>query len=83
MNYSNKIEIYQSKDGLTQIDIQLKEDTAWLNRDQLSSLFNRDIKTIGKHIGNVFYENKLDKNSTVANFVTVEYKDCKEVTLIL
>ncbi len=80
MNNINQIEIYQSKDGLTQVDVQLKEDTAWLNRNQLSSLFNRDIKTIGRHIGNVFKEGELDRNSTVAKFATVQNEGNRKVT---
>lgn len=42
----------------------------WLNRKQLAELFGRDIKTIGKHINNVFNEEELNKGSVVANFAT-------------
>ena len=46
----------------------MKDETVWLNREQLSLLFDRDIKTIGKHINNVLQE-ELD-NSVVAKFAT-------------
>ncbi len=47
------------------------EDTMSLNRQQMALLFNRDIKTVGKHMGNIFKEGEL-KNSTVAHFATVQ-----------
>ncbi|MFT3930068.1 MAG: RhuM family protein [Spongiibacteraceae bacterium] len=70
MNDENQIEIYQGADGQTQIEVRLGADTVWLNRQQLAELFGRDIKTIGKHISNVFNEGELRKQSVVANFAT-------------
>jgi prophage maintenance system killer protein len=67
----NKIEIYKTATG-TEVSVQLEQDTVWLNRQQLALLFDRDIKTIGKHINNVFKEKELDAKSTVANFATVQ-----------
>jgi death-on-curing family protein len=66
----NQIEIYKGEDGETQIAVQFQADTAWLNRQQLSELFGRDIKTIGKHINNVFKEKELSRKTVVANFAT-------------
>lgn len=56
------------QDGELQIDVTLnpKGNTVWLNRQQISVLFDRDIKTIGKHINNIFKEKELDKDSVVA-----------------
>ena len=48
--------------------MNLKDDTVWLNRSQIAELFERDIKTIGKHINNAL-KKELD-NSVVANFAT-------------
>ncbi|MFA5542122.1 MAG: virulence RhuM family protein [Bacteroidales bacterium] len=62
--------IYQNKEGNIKIDVHLQDETVWLNRQQISNLFNRDVKTIGKHINNVFEEGELDKNSVVAKFAT-------------
>lgn len=66
----NQIEIYQSSDKSIQIDVTLNQETVWLNRHQLSVLFERDIKTIGKHINNVFSEGELEQSSVVAKFAT-------------
>ena len=62
--------IYQSDDGQAQIDVRLAQDTVWLNRQQLAELFGRDVKTVGKHVNNVFREGELAKHSVVANFAT-------------
>lgn len=50
--------------------VNLDNDTVWLNRHQLAMLFDRDIKTIGKHINTIFFEGELSKKSVVANFAT-------------
>jgi len=52
---TSNILIYQSEDGNTKIETRLENETVWLNRNQLSELFGRDIKTIGKHINNVIF----------------------------
>ena len=58
------------KDGELELAVEVSQDmeTVWLNRQQLSKLFDRDIKTIGKHINNALKE-ELD-SSVVANFET-------------
>lgn len=68
---NNELVLYQSNALSERLEVRLKNDTVWLNRQQLSLLFGRDIKTIGKHINNVFSEGELEKPSTVANFATV------------
>ena len=56
----NKIIIYQTEDGQTQIDVRLENDMIWLTRQQLSVLFERDYKTISKHINNALKEELAD-----------------------
>ena len=67
---TQQIEIYQTADGQTEVQVQFEGDTVWLNRMQLAELFGRDIKTLGKHINNVFNEGELDKKAVVAKFAT-------------
>ena len=57
-------------DGELELKVSVNGQTVWLNRNQISELFGRDVKTIGKHINNVFKEKELDKNMVVANFAT-------------
>jgi hypothetical protein len=65
----NEIIIYQNEDSATKIEVRLEDETVWLNRHQLALLFNRDIKTIGKHITNALKE-ELEDISVVAKFAT-------------
>ena len=61
--------IYRSEDGTIQLEVQLYNGTVWMNRQQMSTLFGRDIKTIGKHINNALNE-ELKGYSVVAKFAT-------------
>lgn len=67
---NNQIEIYKSLDNKIELSVNLDHETVWLNREQISMLFDRDIKTIGKHVNNVFNDGELDKESVVAKFAT-------------
>ena len=71
-NQINKGElvIYQAADNADfQMEVKVQDDTVWLNRHQIAQLFERDIKTIGKHIANSLKE-ELRSVSVVANFAT-------------
>ena len=71
MHDSNQqIEIYQTKDGKTQIQVNLKEETVWLSQEQMCSLFERNKRTISEHIRNIFREKELPEDSVVRNFRT-------------
>lgn len=59
----DQIVIYQTEDGQTQIDVRLENETVWLTANQMALLFDRDDKTIRKHINNVFSEGELEKNN--------------------
>ena len=73
METQNKGEIimYQTEDGLTEIQTTLVDDTVWLSIDQMAELFQRDKSTISRHIKNVYSEGELPEQGTVANFATV------------
>ena len=66
---TSPIVIYTTEDNQVSLDVMLNNDTIWLNRHQLSILFDRDIKTIGKHINNALKE-ELDGLPVVAKFAT-------------
>lgn len=74
-----KVEIFESADGQAELRVQFEDDSVWLNRQQLSELFDRDVKTLGKHINNVFKEGELDKKATVAKFATVQTEGQRRV----
>ena len=65
----NEIILYSPNELPDQIEVRLENETVWLNRQQLAVLFDRDVKTIGKHITNVVNE-ELKGHSVVAKFAT-------------
>ena len=78
MENQGEIILYQP-DSEVKLEVRLEEETVWLNRQQLSELFNRDIKTIGKHVNNALKE-ELAGMSTVAKFATVQKEGDRTVT---
>ncbi|MCR4812078.1 MAG: virulence RhuM family protein [Bacteroidales bacterium] len=68
-NINDKIVIYQTEDGQTAIDVRLEQETVWLTANQMAFLFDRDDKTIRKHIDNAIKE-ELSDSVVVAKFAT-------------
>ena len=75
----NKSNIIVYNDGELELKVSLENETVWLNRNQIAELFGRDVKTIGKHITNVFNDGELEQISTVANFATVQNEGGREI----
>ena len=72
----NEIILFENQG--VKLEVNLKDETVWLNREQLAKLFDRDIKTIGKHINNALKE-ELKDIPTVAKFATVQKEGEREV----
>lgn len=68
----NEIILFENQG--VKLEVNLKDETVWLNLEQMTKLFKRDKSVISRHISNIFKEQELDKNSTVANFATVQNK---------
>ena len=64
----NEIILFENQG--VKLEVNLKDETVWLNREQLAKLFDRDIKTIGKHINNALKEELSEDNAVVAKFAT-------------
>ena len=88
---TNEIVLYQPNEQMS-LEVKLENETVWLNRQQLSILFDRDVKTIGKHINNALKEelypvvakstttgNDSTSNATVAKFAIVQKEGNREV----
>lgn len=70
---NRQIILFDSSDGEVSLDVtvDVESEDVWLNRQQMSLLFGRDIKTIGKHIGNALKEELSNSaDSVVAKFAT-------------
>ncbi len=69
-NPQNQIEIYQTKDNKTEIEVRFEGETFWLSLNQIADLFARDKSVISRHLKNIFAEGELDQNSVVAKNAT-------------
>ena len=65
----NELILFESQDKSISLNVPLRNDNVWLNRNQMAELFDRDVKTIGKHVNNAIRE-ELDGLSVVAKFAT-------------
>ena len=63
MQKQESIVIYTSEDGQTRVDVRMENETVWLSSNQMALLFDRDEKTVRKHVNNVFADGELDKNN--------------------
>ena len=70
MEKTNEIVLFETQDKEIKLSVPVDQETVWLNRNQMAELFERDVKTIGKHINNALKE-ELD-DSTIAKFATVQ-----------
>ena len=85
---ANEIVLYQPNDQLS-LEVKVENDTVWLNRNQMAVLFDRDVKTIGKHINNALHEELAptvaknatlqNENPTVAKFATVQQEGNRSI----
>ncbi len=77
MKEANEIVLFEASDKSVILRVTLENESVWLSRAQMSELFERDVKTIGKHINNALKE-ELDM-STVAKFATVQKEGSRDV----
>ncbi len=64
----NEIVIYEAKEFAQHIEVRIAEETVWLNKEQISSLFGRDRSVISRHINNIFKEGELQREEVCAFF---------------
>ena len=64
----NEIVIFENQG--VKLEVSMKDETVWLNLEQMTELFKRDKSVISRHLKNIFEENELEKQSVVANFAT-------------
>lgn len=79
---TSNIVLFESSDGEVRLDVAVDagKDEIWLNRSQMSLLFDRDVKTIGKHIANALKEElENSPKPTVSKFATVQKEGNREV----
>ena len=72
MNLDNKIVIYQTEDGQTQIDVRMENETVWLTQAQMAELFQTDRTSIVRHINNIYKVEELERDATCAKIAQVQ-----------
>ena len=75
----NKIVIYQTEDGQTQIDVRMENETVWLTQAQMAELFQTDRTSIVRHINNIYRVEELERESTCAKFAQVQIEGKRTV----
>ena len=80
MEQKKELVFFETKDHAVKLEVPVNEESVWLNRQQMAELFDRDVKTIGKHIANALKEElENSPKPTVAKFATVQKEGNREV----
>lgn len=79
MENFGEILIYQSDDGLTNVEVKVQDDTVWLTQQQMADLFQTSRTNVVEHIKHIYEENELDEASTCRNFRQVRKEGNREV----
>ncbi len=79
MTENKQIEIYQTDDGQTQIQVRLEQDTLWLSQTQMAELFDKDSDTIGLHLKNIYKSDELEKSATTEESSVVRQEGKRQV----
>ena len=77
-NYG-EILIYQSDDGLTNVEVKIQDETVWLTQQQMAELFQTSRTNVVEHIKHIYAEGELDEISTCRNFRQVRKEGQREV----
>jgi len=76
---NSEIQIFTTKDGRTEIEVQLENETVWLNQYQLESLFETNRTSINRHISNIYKTEELEEKATCAKIAQVQKEGDREI----
>lgn len=76
----NPIEIYQSADGQTQVEVRFDTDTVWLSQAQMAQLFDTSTDNISLHLKNIYAEAELEEKTTTEDYSVVRAEGKRQVT---
>ena len=79
MEQNNKIVIYQTADGQTQIDVRMENETVWLTQAQMADLFQTDRTSIVRHVNNIYKSEELEREATCAKIAQVQIEGKRKV----
>lgn len=70
----NEIVLFEAKDGVVTLDVNINNETVWLTANQMALLFDKDEKTIRKHINNIFKDEELERENNTQKMRVVGVK---------
>jgi prophage maintenance system killer protein len=76
---NSEIEIYQSEDGITEVQVKFEKETVWLTQKQMAHLFDKDADTIGLHLRNVYKSGELEQEATTEEYSVVQQEGKRRV----
>jgi hypothetical protein len=71
--------LYQTEDGQTRVEVQLRDETVWLSQKPMADLFQKDVRTINEHIKNILVEGEQASEATIRKFRIVQIEGKREV----
>ena len=74
-----QIEIYQSKDNKTAVEVKLSGESLWLSQAQMAQVFDKDSDTIGLHLKNIYSEGELAPEATTEESSVVRQEGKRQV----
>ena len=74
-----EIIVYQSKDGLTRVDVRFEDESVWLTQQQMAELFQTSRSNVVEHIHNIYNEGELTEEATCRNFRQVRMEGSRQV----
>lgn len=83
MSKQGEIILYQSEDGTTKIDVQLRDETVWLSQLQMAELFQTERSVITKHIANIYKDGELSQDSTCAKIAHVQIEGKRKIRRVI
>ena len=75
----SRIQLFTSADGQSQLEVALDQETVWLSQAQMAELFDKDVRTVSEHIGNVYAEGELVREATIRKFRIVRQEGKRQV----
>jgi prophage maintenance system killer protein len=75
----NKIQIFQTADGSTQIAVRFEQESVWLTQRQMSEVFDTTSENILMHLKNIFQDSELEESSTTKDFLVVRTEGKRQV----
>lgn len=74
-----EVVVFESKDGEARLEVRTDFDTVWLSQQQISHLFDKNVRTVNEHIKNIYKEGELEEDPTIRNFRIVQIEGDREV----